>query len=132
MKMLDDVLIINELVDMEKRKRRECMFLKIDFKKVYDSMSWDYLRNIMKMMRFCVKWSRWIETCVFLRNLSIIVNGSPTQDFQVQKGSQYGDPSYPLFFLIEACGLIGLTTKATQIRGFQAFNINEEFHFEIL
>lgn len=65
-------------------------------------MSWDYLRNIMKMMRFCVKWSRWIETCVFSRNLSIIVNGNPTQDFQVQKGSRYGDPSYPLFFLIEA------------------------------
>lgn len=57
-------------------------------------------------------------------NLSILVNGRPTRDFQVQRGSRYGDTMFSLFFLIEAEESIGLANKVVQIRGFRALNIN--------
>lgn len=36
--ILDGVLMANELISLDKRKRKECMMLKVDFEKVYRSV----------------------------------------------------------------------------------------------
>lgn len=48
--MFDGVLVINELMDLSKRFRWQCIFLKIDFDKDYESVSWNYLRSVMGLM----------------------------------------------------------------------------------
>lgn len=37
--------------------------LKIDFEKAYDSLSWDYLFQVMQFLVFGEKWWGWILTC---------------------------------------------------------------------
>lgn len=53
--ILDVVVVINEIVYLEKRGIKECMMLKVDFEKAYDWKSWNYLRYMLKRLQFGVK-----------------------------------------------------------------------------
>nr|GEZ57452.1 putative RNA-directed DNA polymerase, eukaryota, reverse transcriptase zinc-binding domain protein [Tanacetum cinerariifolium] len=72
----------------------------VDFKKAYDSVRWDFLDDVLKKFGFVNKWCAWIQS--FLRSLrgSIIINGSPTEEFQFFKGLKQGDPLSPFLFIL--------------------------------
>lgn len=36
--LIDGVLVVNKLVDFAKKSKRECLILKVDFEKAYDSV----------------------------------------------------------------------------------------------
>jgi hypothetical protein len=40
--LVDGVLVANELVDYAKKTKSECMVLKVDFEKAYDSVDWGF------------------------------------------------------------------------------------------
>lgn len=37
---------------MEKRERNDCIFLKVDFKRACDRVSWNYLRYMLNRLGF--------------------------------------------------------------------------------
>lgn len=45
--ILDGPLMVNELVEWYKKRRKKMMVLKIDFEKAYDSIDWDFLDRMM-------------------------------------------------------------------------------------
>ena len=61
---------------------------------------------------FCTKWVRWIEGCLKSASISILVNGSSTDEFIPQRGLRQGDPLASVLFNIVAEGLTGLMKKA--------------------
>lgn len=42
--ILDGVFVVNEVVDLGKCRKDECLLFKVVFKKAYDSVSWGFLR----------------------------------------------------------------------------------------
>ncbi|MCH82142.1 LINE-1 reverse transcriptase like, partial [Trifolium medium] len=66
-------------------------------------------------MGFAEGWIRWMRACVFESTMSVLVNGSPTEDFKVSKGLRQGDPLSPFLFLIAAESLTGMVKKAVDI-----------------
>jgi len=127
--ILDGVLVINELIDLAKRKRKECLLLKVDFEKAYDFVNWKYLKYMLKRMGFGQRWLAWMEACVFISSMSVLVNGSPTEDFQVGRGLRQGDPLSPFLFLIAAEGLTGLARNAVDLGEFKEFKVAENVNF---
>ncbi|GJS16267.1 RNA-directed DNA polymerase, eukaryota, reverse transcriptase zinc-binding domain protein [Tanacetum coccineum] len=52
------------------------------FEKAYDSVRWDFLDDVLCKFGFGDKWRRWIQCCLQSSRGSIILNGSPTEEFE--------------------------------------------------
>ncbi|GJU26294.1 RNA-directed DNA polymerase, eukaryota [Tanacetum coccineum] len=76
------------------------MIFKVDFEKAFDSVRWDFLDDILKNFGFWLRWRDWIQSCLKSSRGSILVNGSPTSEFQFSKGLKQGDPLSPLLFIL--------------------------------
>ncbi|GJZ64511.1 RNA-directed DNA polymerase, eukaryota, reverse transcriptase zinc-binding domain protein [Tanacetum coccineum] len=76
------------------------MIFKVDFEKAYDSVRWDYLDDVLKSFGFGEKWRGWIQSCLISSKGSVIVNGSPTREFQFHRGLKQGDPLSPFLFIL--------------------------------
>jgi len=105
--LIDGVLVVNELVDFAKKAKTECLILKVDFEKAHDSVDWDFLEYMLVRVGLCAKWVRWTKACVFGGSMSILVNGSPTEEINIQRGLKQGDPLALFLFLLVAEGFSG-------------------------
>ncbi|KAJ9553208.1 hypothetical protein OSB04_017253 [Centaurea solstitialis] len=86
---------------LEKSKRKG-VILKVDFEKAYDSVNWPFLLETLKGMGFGLKRQRWILACLSSSTTPVLVNGSLTNEFSMEKGLRQGDPLAPFLFQIVA------------------------------
>jgi hypothetical protein len=64
--------------------------------------------------------------------MSVLVNGSPTADFNAGKGLRQGDPLSPFLFLIVVEGLSGLMRKAVENHLFHGYKVSFLFKQHII
>ncbi|GJX49213.1 kinase-like domain, beta-lactamase/transpeptidase-like protein [Tanacetum coccineum] len=112
--ILDGVLIANETVEYLMKSKGKCLVFKVDFEKAYDSINWRFLDDIMKRMGFGSKWCNWVLNCLKSASTSILVNGSPTEEFGLECGVRQGDPLSPFLFILAAEGLNALVSEAVE------------------
>jgi len=54
--LLDNVLVADEVLEEYKRKRKGCVFFKVDYEKAYDSVSWEFIYYMLERLSFCAQW----------------------------------------------------------------------------
>nr|KAJ0203968.1 hypothetical protein LSAT_V11C500292530 [Lactuca sativa] len=78
--ILEGPLIINEMCSWVKKTKDKMLLFKVDFNKAFDTVNWEYLDHIQMQLGFGERWRGWIKTCLRSSTLSVLVNGSPTND----------------------------------------------------
>nr|GEU58474.1 RNA-directed DNA polymerase, eukaryota [Tanacetum cinerariifolium] len=73
--------LVGMLGDNVNEKKKQALIFKVDFEKAYDSVRWDYLDDVLDKFGFGIKWRRWIQNCHRSSRGSILINGSPTEEF---------------------------------------------------
>jgi hypothetical protein len=121
--LVDGVVTVSEVIDYAKKTGKDCLIFKVDFEKAYDSVDWGFLDYMLCRFGFGVKWRGWMKACVCSGNMSVLVNGSPTEEICLRRGLKQGDPLAPLLFLLVAEGLGALMRSAVERGRFQPFNV---------
>lgn len=124
--ILDGVVVINEVVDEANRKKKKCLILKVDFEKANDSVNWNFLNYMMIRLGFCEKWRKWIRACIFSGKCSVLVNGSPIEEVEIQMGLKQGDLLSSFLYLMVAEGLSVMMKNGVSSRISKGYNIGNE------
>jgi hypothetical protein len=124
--LVEGVVVVNEVIDFAKKSGKDCLILKVDFEKVYDSVDWGFLEDMLLRFGFGDKWRAWMRACVCAGNLSVLVNGSPTEEIGIKRGLKQGDPLAPLLFLLVAEGLGLLMRRAVESHRFSPFLVGRD------
>ncbi|KAL7590464.1 uncharacterized protein LOC111876912 [Lactuca sativa] len=84
--ILEGPLIVNEICSWVKKTKKKVLLFKLDFDKAFDSVNWEYFDSILNQMRFGNKWRKQFRGCLSSVHASVIINCSPTKEFNILKG----------------------------------------------
>nr|KAJ0210611.1 hypothetical protein LSAT_V11C400216830 [Lactuca sativa] len=121
--ILDGPLIVNEVISWLRKNKAKAFLLKIDFEKAFDCLNWGFLESVMAQMEFGGKWRSWIQGCLSSARASVIVNGSATKKFSMERGIRQGDPLSPFLFILAAEGLNVAMEEVVEQRIFKGISL---------
>ncbi|GKA95937.1 putative RNA-directed DNA polymerase, eukaryota, reverse transcriptase zinc-binding domain protein [Tanacetum coccineum] len=124
--ILDGPLILNEVLAWHRQRKKELMVFKVDFEKAFDSLRWDFLDLILDKLGFGSTWGAWIRGCLYNARSSVLVNGSPTEEFVIHRGLRQRDPMSHFLFILAMEGLHALTCKAEALGLFKGVTIGRD------
>lgn len=98
--------------------------MKLDMNKAYDKVEWKFLRKVMEKLGFAEKWISIVMKCIKSVRFSVLVNGTPHEEFRPKKSIRQGDPLSPYLFLLCAEGLSTMLNMEESLNNFKGLKIN--------
>jgi Reverse transcriptase (RNA-dependent DNA polymerase) len=98
--MMKTFLVARKLINFRSKHNIPSIILKIDFRKTFDTISWDFLLHIMSFRGFPHTWAQLTKNLLISSSTAINVNGQRGDHFYHMRGLRLGDPLSPLLFVL--------------------------------
>lgn len=99
--IVDNVLVCQGLVrDYNKPTGPSRCLMKLDLKKAYDMLNWQFIEDVLRRLQFPQKFIDWVMICIKTPKFSLLINGSPVGFFASKRGVRQGDPMSPYIFVL--------------------------------
>lgn len=74
--------------------------LKMDIRKAFDTVTWDFILKVLEAQGFPPIFRAWIQECICTPRFSVAVNGELAGFFGGKKGLRQGDSISPYLFIM--------------------------------
>ncbi|KAL9681396.1 hypothetical protein QQ045_013179 [Rhodiola kirilowii] len=101
-----------------RRNISERMAWKIDLRKSYDTIDWNFLKSMLENLKFPSKFIAWLVMCVQSTSYSIMINGEMFDFFEGKRGLRQGDSISPFLFTIAMECLSRMMQSLNKAEGF--------------
>ncbi|KAF3783503.1 Retrovirus-related Pol polyprotein from type-1 retrotransposable element R2 [Nymphaea thermarum] len=118
-RLQDAVVLANEVVHSLYCLRLPSFILKLDISKAFDSVSWEFLSDLLIRLAFGPSIRQWIMSLVTGAQLAVSFNGKCGDFFSLERGLRQGCPLSPLLFNLVAESFSAFFQHATVV-GFLA------------
>lgn len=73
---------------------------KVDLKKAFDSLEWNFIFKVMKALHFPESFIHLIRQCITTKKFSVAINGEMCGYFSGTKSLRQGNPLSPYLFVL--------------------------------
>lgn len=88
--ILDNIVLTRETIHFAKSSRQHSIFLKLDFSKAYDKVSWHFLFHTMKEMKISEMFIGWVKLLFGNAKVVVNLNGTMGEEFKIGRGVRHG------------------------------------------
>jgi hypothetical protein len=115
--MGENIRLVSDTIDYFKDKNKVGILLAIDFKKAFDSLKWDFMREALIAFNFGPSFLHWIDTLYNSPEANIKNNGFVSETFVIEKGIRQGCPISGLLFVLAVEILANKLRKSNTLKG---------------
>jgi hypothetical protein len=110
----DNFTYVRALLRRLHRSKTPSLLMKLDISKAFDSVSWTYLLDMLRVRGFGVRWRNWIAAFLSTASSRVLFNGEEGASIAHRRGLRQGDPLSPLLFILAMEPLPRIFALATE------------------
>ena len=121
----DNVFDLYSIIE-QAQDEEEGMIIMLDIEKAFDSVSWDFLHEVMENSNFPSQFMDWVKALYLDKELRIINHGFLSQPLYPSNGLAQGDGLSPLLFVLVIETLANNIHANDNIQGFKVNSIHKK------